>query len=119
LRFVFARFGADRQRRNAGGDQTWIAIFTIRCPACIVHDFDHVGERTSMDIRQILDELRAERGRIDSAIAALESVGGKSGNGRRSVTGKRRRRKMSAEGRKRISQAMKRRWAERRKKSAA
>jgi hypothetical protein len=73
-----------------------------------------------MDISRIIDELKRERERLDAAIAALDGVqparrgrpaGVRAGNGRR-------RRHMSAAARRRISQAMKQRWAERKKKSA-
>ena len=66
-----------------------------------------------MDIKAILSQLKAERDRLDKAIAALEgleSSGTSRGRGRR-----RGRRRMSAAGRKRISEMMKARWAARRK----
>jgi len=66
-----------------------------------------------LDTEQILEALRAERQRIDKAIAAL---GGSSRTGR-SAPGRRGPRHMSAEARRRISEAQKRRWAEQRKKS--
>ena len=66
-----------------------------------------------MDTEQILEALRAERQRIDKAIAAL---GGSSRAGR-SMQGRRGPRHMSAEARRRISEAQKRRWAEQRRKS--
>jgi len=60
--------------------------------------------------------LRTERDRIERAIAALES-GSATGpkNGRRGY-GKRRRH-MSADARRKISEMMKKRWAERKKKT--
>jgi hypothetical protein len=69
-----------------------------------------------MSIERILGELRAGRDRLDRAIAALESEG-KVSNGR--MTKGRRRRHMSADARRRISQMMKKRWAERKKKAKA
>ncbi len=60
-----------------------------------------------MDIDRIVAELKSERDRVDQAIAALEDT--RSGNrqgGRRSGE-----RRMSAEGRRRIAQATKKRWA--------
>ncbi|MCU1284100.1 MAG: hypothetical protein JWO13_450 [Acidobacteriales bacterium] len=76
-----------------------------------------------MDINRILNELRAERDRLEKAISALESVGGKTVGQRSpvSATPKRNKttRRLSAAGRKRISQAMKKRWAEARKKKTA
>jgi hypothetical protein len=69
-----------------------------------------------MDIERILLDLKSERERIDTAIRALE--GGKSGRGPgRPVGSGKKRRTMSAAARKRISEMMKLRWAERKKKS--
>jgi hypothetical protein len=66
-----------------------------------------------MDTQSILTELRAERDRLNNAIAALEGSTGKPG--RRSSASNsfptRRRRRMSAAARTRISKAMKARWA--------
>jgi len=74
-----------------------------------------------MDIQQILSDLKTERDRIDAAIRALEGTG-KSGRGpgRPVGSGKgssKKRRTMSAAARKRISEMMKLRWAERKKKA--
>jgi hypothetical protein len=76
-----------------------------------------------MDIQNILGDLRKERERIDRAITALEGLG--SGARRRgrpvgsvnTTSAKRPRRHMSAAARKRISEMMKQRWAERKRKS--
>jgi len=83
-----------------------------------------------MDTNRILADLRAERNRIDRAITALEAL---DGTGSRTTTTERRarptatqpatkqphaRRRMSAAGRKRISEAAKKMWAERRKATA-
>jgi hypothetical protein len=80
-----------------------------------------------MDINQILADLRAERDRINDAIAALEAIGATATAPPRHVArpstassagvAKQGRgpRKMSAAARKRISVAAKKRWAERRK----
>ncbi len=73
-----------------------------------------------MDTRKILTELRGERDRIDRAIAALEAI---SQNGvktaravARPVAGRTtKRRRISAAGRKRLSQMMKQRWAAQKK----
>ncbi len=70
-----------------------------------------------MNISRILAELRTERARIDQAIAAIEAI---SGNNFSPATAKPRRvgsRRMSAAGRKRISEAAKAMWAERRKQT--
>jgi len=66
-----------------------------------------------LDTEQIIDALRAERQRIDRAIAVLEG----SSRAARGGPGRRGPRHMSAEARKRISEAQKRRWAEQRKKA--
>ena len=74
-----------------------------------------------MNIDQILTALRAERDRLDSAIRALEggSRGARAGSGAAAGTNGRRKRHLTPEGRRRLSEMMKKRWAERRKKSAA
>jgi len=77
-----------------------------------------------MDLGKILAELRSQRTRLDQAISALEGRAGVSlpRRGRppkaTSPTGRQRRRHMSAAARKRISEAMKQRWANRKSKSA-
>jgi len=70
-----------------------------------------------VNIEQILSELRSERDRLDQAISALE--GGKRRPGRPPSTGVRRKRRLTPEGRRRLSEMMKKRWAERRKGRAA
>lgn len=74
-----------------------------------------------MDIQSILGDLKRERERLDKAIAALEGTGG---GGRRrgrpagsGASKGRPRRHMSAAARKRISEMMKQRWAERKKRN--
>jgi hypothetical protein len=82
-----------------------------------------------MDVQGIIAELRNETERLNQAIAALEGMS--SGQGapkgrasiktvtavkmRQSSTGKKTRGGMTEEGRKRVSEAMKKRWATRRK----
>jgi len=69
-----------------------------------------------LDIQSLLAELKQERDRIEQAISALEGLGGtRKGPGK----GRRGRRHMSADARARISKAMKLRWAQRKRKSAA
>jgi hypothetical protein len=72
-----------------------------------------------MDTASIVAELTAQRDRLDQAIAALRGKG----TTIRTVTGKpdglRRKRTLSPAARKRIGEAMKKRWAERKKKQAA
>ncbi len=77
-----------------------------------------------MDINQIVSALREERDRLEQAIAALEGADGRRrgraagllGNGRR---GRRGRRRLSAAAKRRISEMMKKRWAERKKAAKA
>ena len=75
-----------------------------------------------MDIRVIVTELTRERDRLDRAIAALNGVGSNAAGtvrqGRRSVGRRRRGSRLTAAGRKRLSELMKKRWAERRKKGS-
>ncbi len=76
-----------------------------------------------MDTRHILDQLHAERDRLNQAISALESLDGTGMQaaparfGRRATTRAARPRRMSAVGRARIAAAAKAMWA-RRKASA-
>lgn len=85
-----------------------------------------------MDVRKILADLKSERNRIDEAIRAIESLGGTGNHTARrgrpasktSATSAkpRRRPRMSAAARKKLSEMMKKRWASgkmgRRKKTA-
>ena len=75
-----------------------------------------------MDTQEIVKELKAERNRLHQAIAALDgedeiratmTTDEPAGNG---TPTQRKRHGISAEGRKRLSMLMKKRWAERRKK---
>jgi hypothetical protein len=81
-----------------------------------------------MDTAKILTELRAERDRIEHAIRALEAldirptVAGRRSPGRpraESSQPRRRRTGLTTAGRKRLSEMMKKRWAERRKNAKA
>lgn len=72
-----------------------------------------------MDINAILMALKEERRRIDAAIAALGKVGKSSTSTLKGSRSVRRRRRMSAAARKRISEGMRRRWAARKKANAA
>jgi hypothetical protein len=73
---------------------------------------------TPLDTQSIIAELEAERDRLNSALAALQSSQGKRGG---TASGKPygRRRHLSAAARRKIGLAMKKRWAERKKKAAA
>ena len=68
-----------------------------------------------MDTATIIAELEAERDRLNQAIAALQRRQG----GRPAGKPDGRKRHLSAAARKRIGAAMKKRWAERKKKQAA
>src|ERR1035437_4560718 len=70
-----------------------------------------------MDTKGILADLRAERDRIDRAIAALEAVGGDAIAKPQSQLAptKTRGRRLTPAGRRRLSDMMKARWAARRK----
>ena len=81
-----------------------------------------------MDIQTLVLELTKERDRIEKAIAALSGIGtparrpGRpvgSGAGKSAGATKTRRRHMSPAARKRISEMMKKRWAERKRKAKA
>jgi hypothetical protein len=76
-------------------------------------------ERT-LDLQKILSELKAERDRLVRAIEALLGIASSSVATKRSAGGARRpgrrRSGITPEGRRRLSEAMKKRWAERRKK---
>jgi hypothetical protein len=77
-----------------------------------------IREGDYLDTATIIAELEAERDRLNSAIAAL------SGRPTRTLTlsgkpdGRRRKRILSAAARKKIGEAMRKRWAERKEKAA-
>jgi hypothetical protein len=67
-----------------------------------------------MDTQQIIAELEAEKDRLEQAISALQgSIQGRRGPGR--GRGRRGRRHLSPAAKRRISEMMKKRWAERKK----
>jgi hypothetical protein len=76
-----------------------------------------------MDTNRILVELRTERDRIDQAIAALQAVNstGRPRVGRppKAARKSRRRSRMSAAARKKMSRMMKQRWVEAKKRGKA
>ena len=79
-----------------------------------------------MTLDSILTQLKEDRDRLDRAIAALEGGSGrKRGRPRASATAevsggpRRKRRHMSAAARKKISDMMKKRWAERKRRQSA
>jgi hypothetical protein len=78
-----------------------------------------------MDIQKIVTELSGERIRLDRAIAALESLShparrrGRPPKAKRAkAASSRKRGGITPAGRKRLSEMMKKRWAERKKKTA-
>ena len=77
-----------------------------------------------MDTNRILAELRTERSRIESAIAAIEglnSIGNRRGRRPAAVTSRKKggRRGMSAAARRKMSRRMKERWAEAKRRGKA
>lgn len=83
-----------------------------------------------MDLKSVLEQLHSERDRVNQAIAALENLQGVSSAPRRGrppkhpgqyagVVAMPKKRTMSPAARKRISEMMKKRWAERRRKNRA
>jgi hypothetical protein len=75
--------------------------------------------RNNMSLEDVIDELRAERGRLDEAIAALEGSSPRRRGRPQKGNARAGRRMMSVAARKRISAAMKARWAARKKASPA
>ena len=76
-----------------------------------------------MEVKQIVEELDKEISRLKEArvlLAGAGTTGRKRGRppGKVKVVRRSRKGRISAEGRKRISEALKRRWAERRKAAA-
>jgi hypothetical protein len=80
----------------------------------------------SMNIAEIVKQLKSERESLTKAIEALEGIeGGSQGIARNSSTAARKANAakptangLTPEGRKRLSQLMKKRWADKRKKAA-
>lgn len=72
-----------------------------------------------MDLSSIIAELKREQERISNAIASLLGGAAPTTKRRGRKPGSGRKGGMSAEGRRNISLAMKRRWAERRSKGAS
>jgi hypothetical protein len=93
----------------------------VLCGSCC--NFQSKGDGGYVEVRQIIQELDHEIGRLKEARALL--VGGTSGRKRGRPPGKAaaprkvaKKRHLSPEGRKRISDALKRRWAAHRKAAA-
>jgi len=70
-----------------------------------------------VDLDKIIAELKREREKIHGAITALLEGVGVRGKGPTRKAARKRRGNITPEGRRRLSLAMKRRWAERRAKS--
>ena len=79
----------------------------------------YLRTETTVNLDRILAELRDERDRLNQAISALEGQGVKGGRRGAGVGGPRRRRRMSPDARRRISEMMKKRWAERKRRAKA
>ena len=73
-----------------------------------------------MEVSQILTELDKEIARLQEARSLLAggSLRGRGAGKKSASTPRTGKRKLSAEGRRRIAEAMKRRWAERKKQAA-
>lgn len=76
-----------------------------------------------MDVNRIITELEEERDRLSRAIDALKEGGSGLGSSSGSMGGARsasdgRRKGLTPAGRRRLSELMKKRWAERRRRSA-
>ncbi len=72
-----------------------------------------------MDTQQIISELEAERDRLEQAISALRGAIGGSRGYASAGKGRRGRRRLSAAAKRRISEMMKKRWAERKRAAKA
>ena len=72
-----------------------------------------------MDTQQIISELESERDRLEQAISALRGSMGRRVGGAGLGRGRRGRRRLSAAAKRRISEMMKKRWAERKRAAKA
>jgi hypothetical protein len=72
---------------------------------------------TDLSLDTIVAEFKAKRGRINHAIIALEGTSSNGAGSKHATTTVSQKRGMTAAGRKRISEMMKKRWAERHKKA--
>jgi hypothetical protein len=76
------------------------------------------GETTPLDTKSIIEELEAQRDSITRAIAALRGTRSSARPKGATAPTNGRKRHLSASARKRIGEAMKKKWAERKKKVA-
>ena len=75
-----------------------------------------------MTVKAMLNELIAQRRNLDEAIGALQKLSETNSTGVTAAlggNGRRRRRKLSEEAKQRISEMMKKRWAERKRTKSA
>lgn len=68
-----------------------------------------------MDLDSVIQELKSECARLERAISVLVNSEPRAKSGKSAMKARRRRKPMSAAARKRLSIAMKKRWAERRR----
>jgi len=85
---------------------------------------DNQTEDGNLDTGRIVAELKRERDRLSRAIAALEGQPPKAAARRsavphRAAGSKKKRGRLTPEGRKRLSDLMKKRWAEKKKRGSA
>jgi hypothetical protein len=66
------------------------------------------------DIEKVIARLEEQRTKIDTAISALRNLQGNQPTQTKAVAAPPKRRPMSAEGRKRIADAVRKRWADKR-----
>ena len=78
--------------------------------------FTTQSRRTILDLDKIIAELKQEREKIHRAITALLEGAGLKAKGPTRKVARKRRSSITPEGRRRLSLAMKRRWAKRRSK---
>lgn len=75
-----------------------------------------------MNVKQVLAQLISQRSRLDAAIAALQQLSNENPSATRgplgTFNGRRHRRHMSPDAKRRISEMMKKRWAERKRAMA-
>jgi hypothetical protein len=118
-----SQFTSCRQSNEANGSE--------KCAVCLIPE---TGPATitcptqtrivgTLDSQRIVSELKAERNRLDKAIAALDgeiSTRAALTSSEPSSNGSRRKRHhLTPAGRKRLSMLMKKRWAEKRKKTSS
>jgi hypothetical protein len=111
-RRVFDVEGFRAECRVVGHRDHFAAVTLIQFHSCRIMRKPNPSRR-SMDTEAIIKELEAEKARLDQAITALWWT--KRGLGRPAGSTNGRKRRLSPAARNRISEAMKRRWAARKK----